>query len=155
MEELTDKLTETIAGCEFCEGEERAQMAHVFESDLHSDESFGYTSGEPLGMFLADKGVPDQFISLFVAYVECSQCGSGRNADQRDDPIIHVLDKNFEVYSNRDVANFWGHDMYYDEMQFEQFCNFTNMYNVQLNHSQLSEFGEFLLNILQWEPNIL
>ncbi|WP_186785979.1 RES family NAD+ phosphorylase [Paenibacillus agilis] len=143
LENVVDKISKEIGGCEYCEGQERGYLAYKFNQDLDSEETPIDASGESLSSYLGDRDVPDNFIALFAGFVNCPRCGNGRDADPYDNPGTW-LNENSEIYTIRDVSFFWGDD-FYDEDALLEYCNFTSKYGYNIDRNNLTEFGEFLI----------
>ncbi|WP_336077174.1 hypothetical protein [Paenibacillus sp. 203] len=141
---VVDEISKLIGGCEHCEGSERGHLAHNYNKDLGPDEAEMDVSGESLSSYLSDQGVSDNYIALFAGYVNCPRCGSGRDADPRDDPNAQGLDVDSEIFTVNDVNFFWGDD-FYDESALHHYCSFTSSYGFDVKHEDLTEFGKFLI----------
>ncbi|MDC0764919.1 RES family NAD+ phosphorylase [Brevibacillus sp. AG] len=139
LESVADAFSDDIEGCFVCEGEDRAHYAHVYNDDPFSEDHFELPSATEVWEYLSNQGVPEDFLNLFSKLVVCQRCHYGRHdAHPNHNPDGGVFDLNDDIYTRRDIANFWG-----DE--YEEFMEFALQYGVNLTHEDLFDFQEHLI----------
>lgn len=140
LEDVADILSEDIAGCFQCEGDELARFAHSFNKDPYDSESrIELSLGTEVSEYLSSRDVPDEFIDLFSKLIVCQKCGyGGEPRHHSDNPDGGVFEQYDEIYTKRDIANFWGYE-------YAEFMEFARKYGFDLSHEHLIDFQDHLM----------
>ncbi|MCL6663513.1 RES family NAD+ phosphorylase [Paenibacillus amylolyticus] len=140
--EVADVLSEGIGGCEHCEGNDRASFVHSFNNDPWDRDSridFNTVRGDNAVLYVGEQKVPDELIHLFVELIIC-KCGYGREPKHpRHNPEGGVFEPYDDIYTRRDVNEFWGFD-------FKEFSEFGKQYDEEITHEDLLDFQNHLRN---------
>ncbi|MNW54801.1 hypothetical protein D3C74_324200 [compost metagenome] len=91
--------------------------------------------GISVSEYLSDQDVPEELYQLMCDHLQCP-CGNGREDDH--DYMIHGLfNLHDDIYTKRDVAEYWGHD-------YEEFLSFSEKYGETIEVETLKEFKVYL-----------
>lgn len=137
IDDIADRGGQYIGGCEHCEGEERWNLVNAYNNDPHDKSSrMDAPGGISVSEYLYDREVPEELFPLLCSHIQC-RCSYGRESGHSDDPYGGIFELDDEIYTKRDIADYWG-------FQYEAFCEFTQQYEETIEVEALHEFRKHL-----------
>ncbi|MCY9737470.1 RES domain-containing protein [Paenibacillus alvei] len=133
--ELAKDISKHIGGCEHCHGNELRYRE--YQINQGEDTNFEFSHGDDADSFLQDEGIPCDFVKIFVELIECPACGYGKSYDPSDYPISGVFDVYSEIYSKKEVDDFYGFD-------YIEFSLFAQEYGITITREDLASFKNHL-----------
>lgn len=131
LEKLGDVLSEGIAGCEYCEGEERSE----WEYSIHTNNARDWD--DDLNNYFDYSEVPESFFSIFAPLVKCV-CGSGKDADLDYGSPQQSFDLTTYIYTPSSNKHYW-------KKYYRNTSSFLEHYDMYLEHDDFIEFQDFLM----------
>ncbi|WP_229263656.1 hypothetical protein [Cohnella cholangitidis] len=133
IDDIADRIGEDIGGCEHCEGGERWNLVNAYNNDPYDQSSrMDPPEGISISDYLYHHDVPEELFPLLCTHIQC-RCSYGREAGHSDDLYGGIFELDDEIYTKRDIADYWG-------FQYEAFCVFSEQYGETIEVEALHEF---------------
>ncbi|ADO59809.1 hypothetical protein [Paenibacillus polymyxa] len=137
IDEIADRVGEDMGGCEHCEGEKRWNLVNAYNNDPYDKSSrMDSPEGMSISAYLYDQDVPEELFQILCTHIQC-KCSYGRESGHSDDFYGGIFDLNDEIYTKRDIEDYWG-------FKYEAFSEFSQQYEETIEVEALHQFKTHL-----------
>ncbi|MGG4409440.1 hypothetical protein ABER75_11970 [Niallia taxi] len=136
---LADVLSQDIEACFNCEGSQIDGYIHAWNKDADNDEIKEKDVGSTITEFLSDREIPEDLHKKLTEHLKCQGCKYGGESPSHKDPSAGSFDLEDEVYTQKEIDQFWGY--YFD---YEEFSKFASGYGIEFYPKEMEGFREYI-----------